>query len=183
MTHAVCSAHLGRELVAASEVPGQEPWATGMDRLLAELIRITHRARDYGADALSEELLAKYRHRYDEYIQAGWTANRDHHPGGRGKQRRPKHVNLLDRLDTHRHEVLRFAENLAVPATNNGSEQDVRPLKIRMKIAGCLRTMTGAESFARLRSYLSTARKQGQSAHAALRTLQEGNPWTPAITC
>lgn len=79
--------------------------------------------------------------------------------------------------------MLRFAANLAVPATNNGSEQDVRPLKIRMKIAGCLRTMTGAEAFVRLRSYLSTARKQGQSAHAALRTLQEGNPWTPAITC
>ena len=54
------------------------------------------------------------------------------------------------------------------------------PLKIRLKIAGCLRTMTGAEAFCRLRSYLSTARKQGQSAFAVLRTLHDGHPWMPA---
>ena len=64
--------------------------------------------------------------------------------------------------------------------TNNGSEQDVRPLKIRLKIAGCLRTMTGAQAFARLRSYLSTAHKQGQSAFAVLRMLHDGHPWMPA---
>ncbi len=91
-------------------------------------------------------------------------------------------MNLLDRLDTHRHEVLRFAEGLAVPATNNGSEQDVWPLKIRKKIDGCLRTMAGAETFLQLRSYLLTARKQGQSTHAAMRILYDGNPWMPAIT-
>ena len=98
----------------------------------------------------------------------------------RGKTRRPKHVNLLDRLDSHRDEVLRYAHNLNVPFTNNGSEQDVRPVKIRMKIAGCLRTMTGAEAFCRHRSYLSTARKNHQSAYQALRMLHDGNPWTPA---
>jgi transposase len=50
-----------------------------------------------------------------------------------------------------------------------------------MKVAGRLRTMTGAESFCRLRSYLSTARKQGQSSFAALRMLHDGNAWIPAI--
>ncbi len=78
--------------------------------------------------------------------------------------------------------MLRFAEDLRVPFTNNGSEQDVRPLKIRMKISGCLRTMAGAETFVRIRSYLSTARKQGQSAHAAMRNLYDGNPWMPVTT-
>ncbi len=91
-------------------------------------------------------------------------------------------MNLLDRLDTHCDEVLRFAADLSVPATNNGSEQDIRPLKIRMKTAGCLRTMAGAETFVRLRSHLSTARKQGQPAHAAMSMLQAGIPWMPAIT-
>ena len=83
---------------------------------------------------------------------------------------------LLDRLDTHREEVLRYAHDLRVPFTNNGSEQDVRPLKIRLKIAGCLRTMTGTEAFCRHRSYLSTAHKQGQSAFAVMRRLHERNP-------
>ncbi len=49
-----------------------------------------------------------------------------------------------------------------------------------MKIAGCLRTMTGAEAFCRLRSYLSTARKQDRSALNVLRQLHDGNPWMPA---
>lgn len=77
--------------------------------------------------------------------------------------------------------MLRYAEDLRVPFTNNGSEQDVRPLKIRMKVAGCLRTMAGAQAFCQLRSYLSTARKQGQPAFAAMRMLHDGTPWMPAI--
>ena len=66
--------------------------------------------------------------------------------------------------------------------TNNGSERDIRPVKIRLKIAGCLRSMTGADAFCRLRSYLSTAGKQGQSNLTILRMLQDGTPWIPAIS-
>ena len=179
--HAVCGAHLGRELVAAGEVDGQAGWAGGLDRLLREINRTTTAARELHADGLTDSLLATYRRRYNDLITAGWAANPGHHSGRRGKGRRPKHVNLLDRLDTHRDEVLRYAHDLRVPFTNNGSEQDVRPLKIRMKIAGCLRTMTGAEAFCRHRSYLSTARKQGQSAFTALRMLHQNNPWIPAV--
>src|SRR5450759_952483 len=39
VTHAVCGAHLGRELVAAAEVEGQADWASGLDRLLIEINR------------------------------------------------------------------------------------------------------------------------------------------------
>lgn len=181
VVHAVCGAHLGRELVAAGDIDTQTGWATGIDRLLSEINRTAHAARAAGADALAPELLGAYRARYDQLIAAGWAANPDHHPGGRGKSKRSKHVNLLDRLDTHRGEVLRYAHDLRVPFTNNGSEQDIRPLKIRLKVAGCLRTMAGAQAFCRLRSYLSTARKQGQSPLAALRALHHGNPWIPAV--
>jgi transposase len=182
VTHAVCGAHLGRELTAAADVDGQAGWAGGLDRLLVEINRTVTAARDTGADGLAASLLATYRCRYDELVTTGWAANPDHHPGGRGRRRRPKHVDLLDRLDTHRDEVLRYASDLRVPFTNNGSERDVRPLKIRLKVAGCLRTMAGAQAFCRLRSYLSTARKQGQSAFAVLRMLHDGTPWMPATT-
>jgi transposase len=181
VVHAVCGAHLLRELTAAAEADGQAGWAEGIDRLLCEINHTTVAARDAGADELAPTLLAGYQRRYDQLIAAGWAANPDHRPGGRGTRRRPKHVNLLDRLDGHRDEVLRFATDWRVPFTNNGSEQDVRPIKIRMKIAGCLRSMAGAEAFCRLRSYLSTARKQGHSAFAALRQLHEGKPWMPAL--
>lgn len=176
--HAVCAAHLLRELVAAAEAAGQADWAEGVDRLLRELNRAAHAARATGADALAPDLLADHQHRYGDLIRAGWAANPGHWRGQRGK--RPKHVNLLDRLDTHRDEVLRFATDLRVPFTNNGSESDIRPLKIRMKIAGCLRTMASAEAFCRLRSYLSTARKHDRSAFLVLRQLHDGAPWIPA---
>jgi transposase len=179
VAHAVCGAHLGRELVGAAEVEGQADWASRLDRLLSEINRTVTEARAAGADALAPELLATYRRRYGGLIDAGWAANPEHGPGRRGRRRRPRHVNLLDRLDGHRDEVLRYAEDLRVPFTNNGSERDIRPLKIRLKVAGCLRTMAGAEAFCRLRSYLSTARKQGQSAFGVLRLLHEGNPWMP----
>lgn len=179
VTHAVCGAHLLRELAAAAEIDGQASWSDAIDRLLCEINRTTIAAREAGAHTLSPRLLAGYRRRYDELITAGWAANPDHSPGGSGKRRRPKHVNLLDRLDGHRDEVLRFAADLRVPFTNNGSEQDVRPVKIRMKVAGCLRTMAGAEAFCRLRSYLSTARKQGQPGFIAMRMLADGSPWMP----
>ena len=178
--HAVCGAHLGRELVAAAEVAGQEGWAVGMERLLAEINRIAHRARDFGGTAFAPELMAKYQRRYDALIQAGWAANPGFSPGRHGKKR-PKHVNLLDRLDGHREEVLRFATDLNIPFTNNGSERDIRPLKIKMKVSGGQRSMAGAEAFCRIRSYCSTAAKQGQTAFEAMTTLHNGTPWQPAI--
>lgn len=181
VVHAVCGAHLLRELTAAADVDGQAGWARGIERLLGEINRTVAAARDIGVDGLAARRLSVYRRRYGELIDAGWAANPDHRSGGRGNRRRPKHVNLLDRLDSHRDEVLRYAADLRVPFTNNGSERDVRPVKLRLKISGCLRTMAGAEAFCRLRSYLSTARKQGQSAFAVLRMLHDRNPWLPAI--
>lgn len=179
LTHAVCGAHLGRELAAAAEVEGQTCWAEGLDRLLLEINRTCGRARDAGYAGLADSLLATYRDRYDQLIDAGWAANPSHRPG-RGGNRRPKHVNLLDRLDTHRDEVLRYCHDLRVPFTNNGSERDIRPAKIRLKTAGCLRTKPGADAFARLRSYLSTAAKHGHSALTVLRALHQDGPWIPA---
>ena len=64
---------------------------------------------------------------------------------------------------------------------NNQAERDIRLVKIREKISGGWRSDTGAESFLDIRSYLSTARKHGQSAMVVvLRELFTGQPWIPA---
>ncbi len=181
LTHALCNAHHLRELDAISAIPGQGDWADAMTRLLAEINTTVHRARRAGATGLHPNLLAAYQHRYDQLIQAGWTANPNSPPRHRSK--RSPAVNLLDRLDTHRADVLRFAADFTVPFTNNTAENDIRMVKIRQKVSGGLRTMTGARIFCALRSYLSTARKNGQHSLTVLGQLHQGKPWLPAQTC
>jgi transposase len=65
------------------------------------------------------------------------------------------------RLHKFKRDVLRFLYNFAVPFANNQAEQDLRMMKVKMKISGGFRTMAGARTFARLRSVTSTARKRG----------------------
>lgn len=91
--------------------------------------------------------------------------------------RRPKRTkaqNLLLRLDEREQDVLRFAHD------NNLSERDLRMIKLQQKISGCWRTREGAERFLKIRSYVSTARKQGQRPLTVLAQLTAGEPWLPA---
>ena len=66
--------------------------------------------------------------------------------------------------------------DFAVPFDNNGSERDLRMLKLQQKIASCFRTTDGVTTFCRVRSYLSLARKQGRSLLAALESALKGKP-------
>ncbi|UQG58667.1 transposase [Marinobacter sp. M3C] len=97
--------------------------------------------------------------------------------GKRGRLKRSKARNLLERLRHFEHDVLRFMDVEYVPFTNNQGENDLRMTKVQQKISGCFRSMEGAKIFCRVRSYLSTCRKQGMSATEALALLFQGkNP-------
>jgi transposase len=80
----------------------------------------------------------------------------------------------LERLRNFEHDVLRFMDVEYVPCTNNQGENDLRMTKVQQKISGCFRSMAGAKIFCRVRSYLSTCRKQGMSATEALALLFQG---------
>ncbi len=86
---------------------------------------------------------------------------------------------MLLRLERDRDAALRFARDFRVPFTNNRAEQDIRMVKLQQKISGCFRTPEGAERFLAVRSYISTARKNGIEALAALGELSAGRPWLP----
>ena len=92
-----------------------------------------------------------------------------------------KHNALARRLLDRQGDYLRFATDLRAPPDNNGTERDIRMAKLKQKVSGCLRTMTGARQFCAIRSYLSTAAKHGLSFFNALVMLTEGEPWMPAV--
>ena len=82
-------------------------------------------------------------------------------------RRRTGH-NLLLRLTTRKQDTLRFLRDPTVPFTNNQAERDGRMMKLRQKISGGFRSQEGAMDFAIIRSFLSTAKKQGKNIIDAL---------------
>ena len=164
VAHAFCNAHILRELKSLIEFD-YEPWAELMrDMLLAANLAVSE-AREAGAKALAPDRIAAFVDRYWAAVRLGLAFHRElpklrgQARGGRQKQR-PGH-NLLIRLKTFKTETLRFLTDFDVPFTNNLAEQDLRMMKVKMKISGSFRTLEGAQIFARLRSVVSTARKQG----------------------
>ena len=93
-----------------------------------------------------------------------------------------KHHALARRLINREQDYLRFTADPAVPFDNNAAEREIRMIKLRQKVSGCLRTFSGAEQFCAIRSYLATAHKHGIGFFHALTTLAEGSPWMPE-TC
>lgn len=100
-------------------------------------------------------------------------------PSGQARTAQSKAANLLDRLEDYDLPVLAFLIDPAVPLTNNQGEQDIRMIKVKQKISGCFRTLAGAQVFARVRSYLSTCRKQGHNLWDACYRLAIGQPFMP----
>jgi transposase len=180
-THALCAAHLLRELEGIAALPGQG-WAAELAEWFAIACGQAAAARDAGAERLAPAVLARLRDRYDHILATGRAANPapTRPPGRRRRPRRSPAACLLDRLEVHRDEVLRFLEDLRVPPTNNLAERDIRMVKLQQKISGCWRTLEGAQAFLTVRSYVATARKHGVNPLVALRRLFEGDPWMPA---
>jgi transposase len=178
-THALCAAHLLRELEGICDEPGQG-WATELAEWFTIACGQAALARDAGADRLEPAVLAGLTDCYDRILATGRAANPlPPRPPGRRRRRSPAAC-LLERLEAHRGEVLRFLVDLRVPPTNNLAERDIRMVKLQQKISGCWRTLDGAQAFLTVRSYVATVRKHGINPLAALRRLFEGDPWMPA---
>ncbi|MGH9071941.1 MAG: IS66 family transposase [Acidimicrobiales bacterium] len=181
-THALCNAHHLRELKYVADQMGQG-WADDMATLLVEIKEAVGRAIDGDKTALDPRLMGRYLARYDRDIAAGRAANPapEPIPHKRGRPAKSKAANLVERLDLQRDDVLRFATDFAVDFDNNLSERDVRMMKLQNKVSGGWRSEAGARAWVRIRSYLSTAKKQGQGALDVLSQLFAGQCWMPLL--
>jgi transposase len=184
--HSLCNVHLLRDLVFIEESsPAQKVWTEPLAKLLLKIKdKVTEAQAETGTEVrLSEQIKSDFLQRYDKLVK---RADRLNPPPpkrkvkGESPEKKPAQQltprRLINRLQRRRDEVLRFMADLIVPFDNNGSERDLRMVKLQQKISGCFRTPDGARNFCRVRSYLSTARKQNYSLLTALERVLAGKP-------
>lgn len=169
--HALCNSHHLRELERSVEQDNQN-WSKLMKALLCEINKKVNTA----GGELEESEQKKCQRRYRAILSNGKKECplNPKIPGKRGRTAQSKSRNLLDRLERHQEDVLRFMKVVIVPFTNNLAERDIRMTKVHQKISGCFRSSQGAKIFCRIRSYLSTARKNSITSAHALTLLFDG---------
>ena len=174
--HALCGAHVLRELVAVTET------GTGLDRAWAQqaidallaLNEAAGAARAAGQAGIDAETRKKHEDWYRKAAATGIALN----AARQGKLQQKRNA-LATRMKDREAGYLRFARDLRVPFSNNAAEQAIRMSKLRIKISGCMRSMAGAEEFCALRSCLATAARHGIGALDALTSAFQGQPWIP----
>ena len=179
--HGLAGALNGGVLQSFTGVMVHDGWAKQMTDFLVGTHRQVQAAKARGDTGLSKEALEALRRGYREILTKGDVQSPARvHPktGGRIAQTEPRR--LLNRLGPHQDDVLRFATDFTVPFDNNQAERDIRMVKLRQKVSGCLRSTTGAEHFVSIRSVMSTARKQAVNEFEVLLDAFTGNSWIPA---
>jgi transposase len=182
--HGLCNAHHLRELIFVHE-QHQQDWADHMIDCLLDIKDAVDLAKQT-TDRLDGRQIQSFEVCYQQILDEGYAQNPlPAQPAGkkkkRGRLKKTKARNLLERLDEHRAEALAFMYDFNVPFDNNQAERDLRMMKVQQKISGTFRTEDGAKAFCRIRSYISTARKNAVGAMDALTRLFSGNPFVPAF--
>ena len=167
--HAMCCAHLERELVYAYET-GNQAWAKCLRELLQTLCHRRKALQAEGEAAFPEQELTDYLERYDKLVTEGLDANPipERVPGKRGRRAKGKFRCLLERFRDFKEDILRFARDWSVPYTNNTAERAIRCARVKEKVSGCFRTKSGADDFAQVLSFVSTAALHGVSCFDAI---------------
>lgn len=176
--HAVCCAHLLRELTGIVENHPNQKWASAFIDLLTEMKKVKDKAVLAGKESLSYYYCHKFDKRYDELIRQA----REENPlpvtteKKRGRKKKGKILALVERLDKYKASVCLFIHNFMVPFDNNQAERDIRMIKVKTKVSGCFRSEEGARDYLKIMSYVGTAHKQGHNAYDAIRKAISGCP-------
>lgn len=170
--HVLCNAHHLRELQGVIDRDCNH-YAARLQRLLRLACHLSNGFRKIGMEAMPEVIRQRITSLFERTAKRALAEEAEHMERvrqrlGRDKVKNTKAFNLFKRLVEFKEEALRFMTDLNIPFDNNGSEQDIRNGKVKQKISGCIRSKKGAKWYARIRSYVSSARKQGQNVFEAL---------------
>lgn len=163
--HGFCNAHLQRELTYLAEEMDQK-WASQMIEVLLEAKELAEKERSRPPESpviIDEETIQRIWRKFADIVLEGYAMNPpppNPPEGKRGRVKRGKVLNLLDRLDRYGGEIMRYFEDLIVPYDNNQAERDLRMMKVKEKISGQFRNYEYGQAFSSIRSVISTVRKQ-----------------------
>jgi transposase len=177
--HAICNAHILRELVAAEERHPDQKWAAEFIQLLLDMKEAKELAIESGDNMLSEDKLREFELLYDALIKQANEENPlspETAKKKRGRMKKGKTLALIERLEKRKASVCLFIYNFDVPFSNNLSERDIRMIKTKTKVSGCFRSLLGAENYLKIMSYVGTSKKHGKSAYEAIKQAVSGNP-------
>lgn len=177
--HGLCNAHLVRELVFLFEHYSQA-WAKDFLSLLTNMKEKVDTAKSLGQSTLSALQVAVFEQVYDGIVELGKRTNPPpvRQPNQRGRLKQSQARNLLNRLMNYKAEVMAFVSDFAVPFDNNLAEREIRMVKVQQKVSGGFRSGNGATVFCQVRSYISTARKNGQPVLKVLYQALNGSPFS-----
>ena len=166
--HGLCGAHIIRELQGVIDNNENNKWANDLRKYLLEVNDMYFPKR-----ILNRTKIEK---RYQNICELGNTTEPlpIKTPGKRGKPKKTKARNLVERLIKHQDAVLAYAFNEEVPFTNNQAERDLRSVKLKLKISNCFRSEDGAKIYARIESFISTARKNNKNIFEELKNTFNG---------
>ncbi len=178
ITHAVCCAHLLRELTGVEENHPDYTWPKEFKGLLLGMKKVRDRKAGNGGTGLGRYYQNKFSRMYDGIIETAYaeTPAPEPEPGKKkGRKKRGRVLALVDRLKEYKASVCLFIKDFAVPFDNNQAERDLRMTKAKTKISGCFRTLEGAQEYLDIMSYASTARKLGYNAYMAIKNAISGD--------
>jgi transposase len=158
--HQVCLAHLLRDIQYAIDA-GDGAFAPGLKTLIKRAVRIGRR-RERLADATLVTYHSKLQTKLDELLKSV--------PETKAGQK------LHCLIKRCRQNLFVFITQRDIPATNNGSEQALRPCVVFRKVTNCFRSRWGAGLYANVRSVIETARRRGVGSLKAIRMTLSGEP-------
>lgn len=176
--HAVCNAHILRELTGITENYPEQKWTPAFIKFLLEMKMVKDKAVEAGKEQLSYYYLRKFDKRYEELIKQAKEEN----PlppvteKKRGRQKKGTILALIERLEKYKASVCLFIRDFKVPFDNNQAERDIRMIKVKTKVSGCFRSKDGARDYLKIMSFVGTAHKQGHNAYEAIKNAILGTP-------